>query len=87
MSDVIGIPSRPNPTESFSKVPIYRCSLNSALIVLIVSLRGIAGFYDRLPMVQFARFTSDGEVLFAKGVSARLHSIHFSSILGKPLRR
>ncbi len=82
MSDISGIPSRPTPTRRVSRKFRFIVALSiAALIVLIVSLRGIAGFYTDYLWFNSLGFTSVWRgVLFAK-VGLALVFIAFTFLL------
>ena len=82
MSDISGVPSRPTPTRRVSRRFRFIVALSiAALIVLIVSLRGIAGFYTNYLWFSSLGFTSVWRgVLFAK-VGLALVFIAFTFLL------
>ena len=82
MSDISGIPSRPTPTRRVSRKFRFIVAFSiAALIVLIVSLRGIAGFYTDYLWFNSLGFTSVWRgVLFAK-VGLALVFIAFTFLL------
>ena len=82
MSDISGVPSRPTPTRRVSRKLRFIVALSvAALIVLIVSLRGIAGFYTDYLWFGSLGFTSVWRgVLFAK-VGLALVFIAFTFLL------
>ena len=82
MSDISGVPSRPTPTRRVSRKFRFIVALSiAALIVLIVSLRGIAGFYTDYLWFNSLGFTSVWRgVLFAK-VGLALVFIAFTFLL------